>query len=78
MVVFYFYLATIRNDLNVLEKEDLIIKFHVGATLTEQSNNLEFHKRDKLNSTEKDTISSESLKLIKSDQCILLDAQKVY
>ena len=78
MVVFYFYLATIRNDLNVLEKEDLIINFHVGATLTEQSNNLEFHKRDKLNSTEKDTISSESLKLIKSDKCILLDAQKVY
>lgn len=78
MVVFYFYLATIRNDLNVLEKEDLIIKFHFGATLTEQSNNLEFHKRDKLNSTEKDTISSESLKLIKSDQCILLYAQKVY
>ena len=78
MVVFYFYLATIRNDLNVLEKEDLIINFHGGATLSEQSNNLEFHKRDKLNSTEKDTISSESLKLIKSDQCILLDAQKVY
>lgn len=67
MVVFYFYLATIRNDLNFLEKEDLIIKFHGGATLPEQSNNLEFHKRDKLNSTEKDTISSESLKLIKSD-----------
>ena len=78
MVVFYFYLATIRNDLNVLEKEDLIIKFHGEATLPEQSNNLEFHKRDKLNNTEKDTISSESLKLIKSDQCILLDAQKVY
>ncbi len=78
MVVFYFYLATIRNYLNFSEKEDLIIKFHGEATLPEQSNNLEFHKRDKLNNTEKDTISSESLKLIKSDQCILLDAQKVY
>ncbi len=66
--------ATIRNDLNFLEKEDLIIKFHGGATLPEQSNNLEFHKRDKLNSAEKDTISSGALKLIKNDQCILLDA----
>ncbi|SCH50539.1 Glycerol-3-phosphate regulon repressor [uncultured Clostridium sp.] len=66
--------ATIRNDLNFLEKEQLIKKFHGGATLPDQSNNLEFHKRDKINNIEKENIANEALNLIKNDQCILLDA----
>ena len=66
--------ATIRNDLNFLEKEQLIKKFHGGATLPEESNNLEFHKRDKVNNLEKESIANEAIKLIKNDQCILLDA----
>ena len=66
--------ATIRNDLNFLEQEQLIKKFHGGATLIEQHNNLEFHKRDKLNNLEKDAIAYEALQLVKNDQCLLLDA----
>lgn len=66
--------ATIRNDLNFLEKEQLVKKFHGGAALLNQSNNLEFHKRDKLNNFEKDAIANEAIQLIQNDQCILLDA----
>lgn len=67
--------STIRNDLNFLAKEQVIKKFHGGATLPEENNNnLDFHKRETVNNLEKEKITSEALKLIKNDQCILLDA----
>ena len=67
--------ATIRSDLNYLEKEGLIQKFHGGAILIENnSEDITFDHREQLNIDEKKQITSEAVKLIKNDQCILLDA----
>lgn len=77
--------ATIRNDLNKLEKDNLIYKTHGGATLIDSnpslnisnsliSNTFSFETRESNNSTEKHAISEKALQYIKDDQCILLDA----
>lgn len=67
--------ATIRSDLNYLEKEGLLKKFHGGAILIENnSENVTFGHREQLNIDEKKQITSEAIKLIKNNQCILLDA----
>lgn len=67
--------ATIRSDLNYLEKEGLLKKFHGGAVLIENNNeNVTFGHREQLNIDEKKQITSEAVKLIKNNQCILLDA----
>lgn len=66
--------ATIRNDLNFLDKENLIQKFHGGATIIEQHYTMDIHKRDSENKEEKESIANEALKLISNDQCIILDA----
>lgn len=67
--------ATIRSDLNYLEKEGLIKKFHGGAIIINNSSeNVTFGHREQLNIDEKKQITSEALKLIKNNQCILLDA----
>lgn len=71
--------ATVRNDLNKLEKKSLIHKTHGGASLlTAPKNTYEasytFHKREASNNLEKDAISEAALSYIKEDQCIILDA----
>ena len=66
--------TTIRNDLNFLENENLIKKFHGGATIEKQSFTIDIDKRDKQNNFEKECIANEALNLIKNGQCIMLDA----
>ena len=66
--------ATIRNDLNFLEKENLLKKYHGGAAIIEQHFTMDIHKREREHDIEKDEIASEAIKLISSDQCIILDA----
>lgn len=66
--------CTIRNDLNFLEKENLLKKFHGGATILEKHYTMDINKRNKENSFEKEMIANEALKLIQNDQCIILDA----
>lgn len=66
--------ATIRNDLNFLEKEQLIKKFHGGAAILEQHHTIDIHKREKEHNLEKEEIACEAIKLISNNQCIILDA----
>lgn len=66
--------TTIRNDLNFLDKQNLIKKFHGGAAIIEKHFTMDIHKRDKENQEEKESIAIEALDLIESGQCIILDA----
>lgn len=77
--------ATVRNDLNKLEKEKLLCKTHGGATLVSPnadltsaipfvSNTFSFKTRENMNSKEKQVISESALQYIQDSQCILLDA----
>lgn len=66
--------ATIRNDLNFLDKQHLIRKFHGGAAKIEKHFITDIHKRNKENYEEKESIADEALKLIENGQCIILDA----
>ncbi|SCH50188.1 MULTISPECIES: DeoR/GlpR family DNA-binding transcription regulator [unclassified Romboutsia] len=66
--------GTIRNDLNFLEKEKLLKKFHGGAAILEKHYTIDIDKRNKQNNFEKEIIANEALKLIQDDQCIILDA----
>lgn len=71
--------ATIRNDLNKLEKDKLILKTHGGATLLSPAmqrpqNIFPFNEREVKNSSEKEAISNMALNHIEEGQCIILDA----
>lgn len=71
--------ATVRNDLNKLEKDRLIHKTHGGATLLSSTiqksqNNYPFSERENKNKREKEAISNAALKHIEENQCIILDA----
>ncbi len=71
--------ATIRNDLNKLEKDKLIQKTHGGAALLasdllKQPDNYPFSEREVKNRKEKEAISNMALGHIKEGQCIILDA----
>lgn len=77
--------ATVRNDLNKLEKDKLICKTHGGATLLTPHENLasaipmvsntySFKTRENKCGEEKQAISEQALEFIQDDQCILLDA----
>ncbi len=75
--------VTIRNDFDKLEAENYISKVHGGAVLSFSNETLlqsqldstyNFHKRENLNSIQKNAICKEALQLIKDQQCILLDA----
>ncbi len=69
--------CTIRNDLLKLEKEGLLRRIHGGAVLVEvenDSNIVNFHSRERKNSTEKAEICQAALKHINNGQCIILDA----
>ncbi len=75
--------VTIRNDFNKLEAEQYISVVHGGAVLSscnetllqsQLDNTYNFHKRESLNSIQKNAICKEALQFIKDHQCILLDA----
>lgn len=69
--------ATIRNDLNELEKERLIKRIHGGAVLPDYNNQNSyrtFHHRSQKNVIEKKLIGKEAAKLIGDGNTIILDA----
>lgn len=67
--------ATLRTDLNSLEKEGLIERIHGGAILKENSlSEYSFLVREKKNRKEKIAIGHAAAELVTSGQCILLDA----
>lgn len=71
--------ATARNDLNKLEKENLILKTHGGATLLSGEERIPqggfyFDERQRVNAQEKEAISEVALAMIEDNQCIILDA----
>lgn len=71
--------ATARNDLNRLERENLVIKTHGGASLLEtgascNSPSYEFGNRQLANRKEKEAITDAAVRMIEDNQCIIMDA----
>jgi DeoR/GlpR family transcriptional regulator of sugar metabolism len=70
--------ATIRSDLNQMEKQGLLIRTHGGAMLKAEETDNTFDKtyenREKKFRAEKQRIGYSALKYIHEGQCILLDA----
>ncbi|WEG12450.1 DeoR/GlpR family DNA-binding transcription regulator [Pullulanibacillus sp. KACC 23026] len=68
--------ATIRADLNTLEKQGLLIRTHGGAIQKEEAEQVDkmYEFREKRFRSEKQRIGSAALKYIQSGHCILLDA----
>lgn len=70
--------ATARKDLNLLEKENLILKTHGGASLPETAPvstvaSYPFAVRQQENQAEKEAIAEAAVNLIHDNQCIILD-----
>jgi DeoR/GlpR family transcriptional regulator of sugar metabolism len=67
--------ATLRSDLNSMEKEKQLTRTHGGATI-EQKIKTEntFSERKKKNQDEKKRIGLKASELVMSGQCIILDA----
>jgi len=66
-------LATIRRDLNVLEKEGLLIRTHGGATLKSSASNQRFATRENISKEEKIQIAHSALEFIKPDISIAIN-----
>lgn len=67
--------ATLRSDLNQMEKEGLLTRTHGGAVLTDYiENETSFSTREKKNKQEKMHIASQAVQLITDGQCVLFDA----
>ncbi|QQE81213.1 DeoR/GlpR family DNA-binding transcription regulator [Alicyclobacillus sp. SO9] len=67
--------ATLRTDLNNMEKEGLLTRTHGGAILNDAGgNDTSFTARIKRNHKEKLLIAQAALHFIEEKQCILLDA----
>lgn len=67
--------ATIRRDLNKLEKTGAIQRVHGGATLGNKSNrDVPLPLREGVNALAKDTIARKAVKLIKPNDVIFIDA----
>ncbi len=68
--------GTVRNDLNALEAEGRLSRFHGGAVLTEQKNlsNTSFAERHRVRSVEKEAIARVAAGLVTDGDSILLDA----
>ncbi|MFC7394028.1 DeoR/GlpR family DNA-binding transcription regulator [Scopulibacillus cellulosilyticus] len=67
--------ATLRSDLNKMEKEGLLTRTFGGAVLNDYvENGTSFSVREKKNKAEKVKIAHQAIELIKNNQCILLDA----
>lgn len=68
--------GTIRNDLNALENEGRLTRFHGGAVLTEQkvSQNATFTDRQREHSLEKATIGRCAAEIVADGDSVFLDA----
>lgn len=67
--------ATLRSDLNKMEKEGLLTRTHGGAILNDlKSSETSFSARVKRNQKEKSLIAEKAFHFIEKEQCILLDA----
>ncbi len=68
--------GTVRNDLNALQSEELLTRFHGGAVLTEQKSfqNTSFADRHREHSNEKGIIGRCAAGLVADGDSILLDA----
>jgi DeoR/GlpR family transcriptional regulator of sugar metabolism len=68
--------GTVRNDLNALEKDGRLTRFHGGAVLTEQRNfsNTSFMARHREHAVEKEIITRTAAELVQDGDSILLDA----
>jgi DeoR/GlpR family transcriptional regulator of sugar metabolism len=68
--------GTIRNDLNALEAEGRLTRYHGGAVLMEQRSfrNTSFSDRHRQNAAEKETIARCAATLVQDGDSILLDA----
>jgi len=68
--------GTVRNDLNVLEEEQVLTRFHGGAVLTERKSFLHtsFAARHEEHTFGKDAIARAAAELVQDGDSILLDA----
>ena len=66
-------LATIRRDLNVLEKDGSLIRTHGGATLKSSASNQRFATRENIDKEEKIQIAHRALEFIKPDISIAIN-----
>ena len=68
--------GTVRNDLNALEAEQRLTRFHGGAVLTEQKifGNTSFADRHRQHAVEKEIIGRWAADLVQDGDAILLDA----
>lgn len=68
--------GTVRNDLNALEDEGRLTRFHGGAVLMEQQNfgNTSFADRHREHAVEKEAIARCTAELVQDGDSILLDA----
>ncbi|MBP3040909.1 DeoR/GlpR transcriptional regulator [Bacillaceae bacterium Marseille-Q3522] len=72
-----FSAATVRSDLNQMEKQGLLIRTHGGAMLKEQGIDVvdkKYEHRQRKFREEKSRIGSAAFQYIQEGQCILLDA----
>lgn len=65
--------ATIRRDLRILDEKGMIDKFHGGVTIKRKIS-VPFSDREKENISEKNKIALETVKMIKDNSSIILDA----
>lgn len=71
--------ATIRTDLNFLDKQGLLMRTHGGATkiqeeLTVPTLEEDFTDRERKNPAEKKNIAEKAFEYIEDNQCIIIDA----
>jgi len=68
--------GTVRNDLNALQNEGKLTRFHGGAVLVEQRNfgNTSFASRHRDHAVEKEIIARTASDLVQDGDSILLDA----
>jgi len=68
--------GTVRNDLNALERKQVLTRFHGGAVLTERKTFLgtSFASRHQEHASEKDIIARIAAELVQDGDSVLLDA----
>ncbi|MBC1433949.1 DeoR/GlpR transcriptional regulator [Listeria rocourtiae] len=67
--------ATVRADLNAMEKQGLLTRTHGGAMMKEKDDiDKKYAVREKKHRSEKQRIAAMAFEYIEDDQCIILDA----
>ncbi|MBC2002402.1 DeoR/GlpR transcriptional regulator [Listeria booriae] len=67
--------ATVRTDLNAMEKQELLIRTHGGAMMKEKEDiDKKYAIREKKHRSEKQRIAAVAFEYIEDGQCIILDA----